>query len=119
MVGADHALTDDAVTRAKRGHLAADLNHLARPLVAGNGRVIDGDDVGPREQIEVRMADPGARRADQDLVRADHRWVMSTTSARPGCWNMSAFTSLLPSTLTFKCVKRLVHTRCLNVQWRA
>jgi hypothetical protein len=54
---ADDAFSDDPVPRAKVVHRGADLDDLAAPLVPGDDRVRDRNDVAPLVELEVRVAD--------------------------------------------------------------
>src|SRR5207302_1022984 len=69
----DHAFANDTVAGPETRHRRADLGDLARPLVAGDDRVRDRDDVTPLIQLEVRVTDADVARTDEDLVRRDGR----------------------------------------------
>ena len=69
------AFADDTVTLPEGGHSAPDLGDLARPLVSGDDRVVDGDDVAPLVELEVGVADPDVSRANQHLVGRDRRYL--------------------------------------------
>ena len=73
MVGADDALPHHPVAGGPAADVGADLGDLARPLVAGDDREPDRDDVLPGQQVEVGVADPDRPGADEDLVRPDTR----------------------------------------------
>src|SRR5205814_10321595 len=72
---ADHALAHHAVARPQVGHAAADLGHLAGPLVPGDDRVLDRDDVAPGVELEVGVADADRMGPDEYLVGTDRRRV--------------------------------------------
>ena len=69
----DHAFADHAVAGLQGRHVAAGLDDLADPFVAGNDGIGDRDDVLSRQQLVVGMADADAARADQDFVVVDAR----------------------------------------------
>ena len=71
---------------------APDLGDLARPLVARDDRVRDGDDVAALVELEVRVADADVARAHEHLVRGDRRARRRRGPRRVcGCSNTSAF----------------------------
>ena len=72
---ADDALADDRVSRPQSAHGRTGLDDLAGPLVPGDDRIRDGDDVPAFVEFEVRMADTDRVGLDEHLVGSDLRVV--------------------------------------------
>ena len=69
----DDALPDDGVAWLQTTHGRPGLDDLAAPLVPGDDRIRDGDDVPALVELEVGMADADGVGLDEHLVGADLR----------------------------------------------
>ena len=87
----------DPVAGLEAGDVLADLDHLARPLVAGDERVVERDDVAPFEQLEVGVADADRAGGDEHLVVGDLGVGSSSTCGTPSATNRSAFMCCSPA----------------------
>ena len=63
-------MTHSPTTRSPASvrHLAPGVDDLSRPFVAGDDRVVEGDDVAALEQVDVGVADADRASGDQHLV---------------------------------------------------
>ena len=71
----DCALAHDPVAGTEAAHLGANLDHLARPLVAGDDGEAHRHDAIARQQVEVGVADTHLPERHEHLVRPDPRLV--------------------------------------------
>src|SRR5207253_147681 len=87
----DDAFADDAIAGTQSRDAAAHLGYLARPLVARDDRIRDGNDVAALVELEVRVADADVARAHEHLVRRDRRHVELADSGASGLLEYERF----------------------------